>query len=279
MTDPIADKPTFTHKAGCLLPAYVHDGSVHCWGCGVTAHGFGDINDSDGFVKLPPERQVRLDVKTWTITDPLQARLAEIDREATDAGTALVDAAVVDEIQAERDVYRAHVERLLREELWVEAEAAICQRHLEEANYELTAARRENADLKRVAQHETAVAEAEMAGRKQAEAVTAKLRAFAVWAWDAAADGGDLDGGSIQDKAVELGLLAPTEATEPCGPEGACRCAGYDDFPTTCYRPTALLRDTASKGWVSEVIELLVVLFTVLLLPAAVWLVLSRRVL
>jgi len=45
----------------------------------------------------------------------------------------------------------------------------------------------------------------------------------------------DLDGGWIQDKGVELGVLVSIEVTEPCDPE-TCRCAEYGDFPMTCYR-------------------------------------------
>lgn len=41
----------------------------------------------------------------------------------------------------------------------------------------------------------------------------------------------DLDGGWLQDKAEELGLLVRIEVTEPCG--GTCRC---DDFPMDCLR-------------------------------------------
>lgn len=45
---------------------------------------------------------------------------------------------------------------------------------------------------------------------------------------------GDVDGGELQDKATELGILVTKEATEPCCE--SCRCAEYG-FPTTCYRP------------------------------------------
>lgn len=50
---------------------------------------------------------------------------------------------------------------------------------------------------------------------------------------------GDVDGGDLQSIAVECGLLMPVDVTQPCG-EG-CNCAGYGDFPLTCFRPTALL--------------------------------------
>ena len=42
---------------------------------------------------------------------------------------------------------------------------------------------------------------------------------------------GDLDGGWLQDKAEELGLLVRVPVTEPCGE--LCRC---DDFPMDCLR-------------------------------------------
>jgi hypothetical protein len=54
-------------------------------------------------------------------------------------------------------------------------------------------------------------------------------------------EGDDFDGGTLQDMGVKYGLLIPTEMAEPCGPEGACNCAEYGDFPQTCYRFTAAL--------------------------------------
>ena len=47
----------------------------------------------------------------------------------------------------------------------------------------------------------------------------------------------DIDG--IQDMAVECGLIAPHEVTEPCGDECACAECG---FPTICYRMTEILK-------------------------------------
>ena len=43
-----------------------------------------------------------------------------------------------------------------------------------------------------------------------------------------------VDGGDIQDKAVELGILIPTVVTASCGEE--CQCASYGDFPQTCMK-------------------------------------------
>ncbi len=45
----------------------------------------------------------------------------------------------------------------------------------------------------------------------------------------------DLDGGALQDKAVELGVMVEVTVTEPCDPE-FCQCAEYGDFPQTCIR-------------------------------------------
>jgi hypothetical protein len=50
----------------------------------------------------------------------------------------------------------------------------------------------------------------------------------------------DLDGGDIQDKAEELGLIVPVEVTEPCGDN--CACAEWAGFPVTCFRLANNLR-------------------------------------
>lgn len=69
------------------------------------------------------------------------------------------------------------------------------------------------------------------------------LRAFAVDIMGDWPEGGNLDGGDIQDIASEHGLLIETTVTESCG-EG-CTCQHYTSFPTTCFRKTQLL--TGSK--------------------------------
>lgn len=46
----------------------------------------------------------------------------------------------------------------------------------------------------------------------------------------------DLDGGWIQDTAVECGLLVEVKVTEACGEN--CRCAESGDWPMTCFRRT-----------------------------------------
>lgn len=70
-----------------------------------------------------------------------------------------------------------------------------------------------------------------------------QLRAFAqaiMESWPI----GDVDGGHLQDMAVEHGLLVKTIQNKPCLEEG-CTCAEYlapDEFPTECYRHTNLLK-------------------------------------
>ena len=70
-----------------------------------------------------------------------------------------------------------------------------------------------------------------------------KLRAFAkkmLEGWPE--DFGDVDGCTIQDAAIECGLLEGETRHEPCG-EG-CNCASYHGDMSggvTCYRRTALL--------------------------------------
>lgn len=57
---------------------------------------------------------------------------------------------------------------------------------------------------------------------------------------------GGVDGGELQDTAVDCGLLEPNEVSEPCGEN--CRCAEYGDFPVTCYRPTTALRASRKEA-------------------------------
>lgn len=45
---------------------------------------------------------------------------------------------------------------------------------------------------------------------------------------------GDIDGGWLQDKAVELGVLVAVEVDGPCADQ--CRCEEYGDWPMNCYR-------------------------------------------
>lgn len=90
-----------------------------------------------------------------------------------------------------------------------------------------------NADCDAVAAHMDA---------RQAE--IAQLRGFAKRVMESWPHGG-IDGGDLQDDAVEFGLLDPTTPTESCG-EG-CVCAEYasaEEFAAgevRCFARTALL--------------------------------------
>ena len=53
-------------------------------------------------------------------------------------------------------------------------------------------------------------------------------------------DLGDLDGGWLQDKAEELGLLVRVDVAEPCGEY--CHCAEYGAFPQQCLQYSAAIR-------------------------------------
>jgi hypothetical protein len=59
-------------------------------------------------------------------------------------------------------------------------------------------------------------------------------------------NGGDVDGGTIEDVAKECGLLVGVEVSEPCGEY--CVCAEYEAFPMSCYRySTGVLKAIADK--------------------------------
>lgn len=57
---------------------------------------------------------------------------------------------------------------------------------------------------------------------------------------------GDLDGGWLQDKALECGCLESVTAIAPCGDD--CRCAEYGDFPQECFQYTEEVRAALTKG-------------------------------
>lgn len=57
---------------------------------------------------------------------------------------------------------------------------------------------------------------------------------------------GDLDGGWLQDKAEEFGLLVLVEVTERCGEH--CRCAEYGDFPQECLRYSEEVRQRIAEA-------------------------------
>jgi hypothetical protein len=48
--------------------------------------------------------------------------------------------------------------------------------------------------------------------------------------------GGDLDGGYLEDKMKELGIVHSVEVLESCGED--CWCAEWGAFPQTCLRYT-----------------------------------------
>jgi hypothetical protein len=82
----------------------------------------------------------------------------------------------------------------------------------------------------------------DLAGQGAADdsaATIAGLRRFAQRVMESWPEG-DVDGGYLQDTAVECGLLAPVMVSERCG-EG-CRCVEYGlGLPIECFRKTPLL--------------------------------------
>lgn len=61
-------------------------------------------------------------------------------------------------------------------------------------------------------------------------------------------EGGDWDGGDVQELAVKHGLLKPQTMQGPCNLDGACQCAQNSaEFPSTCYRKTYVSAITATK--------------------------------
>lgn len=59
--------------------------------------------------------------------------------------------------------------------------------------------------------------------------------------------GSDLNGGDIQDKAEELGLLVRVDVTEPCCEEH-CHCAEYGEFPQQCLRYSDAVAEAQSDN-------------------------------
>lgn len=83
----------------------------------------------------------------------------------------------------------------------------------------------------------------------------AGLQAFARYMVDAALEGGDVDGGTIQEIAHQYGLLTKREMKGPCREpeEGYCACAFESGFPVECYQPTdALIAKSAPAEPVSR---------------------------
>lgn len=61
----------------------------------------------------------------------------------------------------------------------------------------------------------------------------------------------DIDGGDLQDKAIEIGLLGYTPMEKPCGEDGACWCMSYyhpTDWPVDCLRRTEGVREFINQG-------------------------------
>jgi hypothetical protein len=82
--------------------------------------------------------------------------------------------------------------------------------------------------------------------RDAAEAIAAAARPLATLGLacldEARQELGDLDGGWLEDKATELGVLTAHEVTEPCRPDHeGCRCAEYG-FPCICYRDSEAVK-------------------------------------
>ena len=74
------------------------------------------------------------------------------------------------------------------------------------------------------------------------------IAALAPFAWrilERVWEGGDFDGGDLQELAVSTGILIETEMTEACS--STCACAEVDDFPQTCYRLAPNLREVLHK--------------------------------
>ncbi|MWK59858.1 hypothetical protein GO594_28070 [Pseudomonas otitidis] len=68
---------------------------------------------------------------------------------------------------------------------------------------------------------------------------------FAVEILRGALEGGDFDGGDIQEMGVRHGLLFPEHRTERCGEH--CECAEYG-FPVECFRIARALLATKTDG-------------------------------
>jgi len=65
--------------------------------------------------------------------------------------------------------------------------------------------------------------------------VPASVAKFAAWIIRELRDElGDIDGGTAQDKMLDLGMLKNEQVTEPCGE--SCRCVEYGEFPHDCLR-------------------------------------------
>lgn len=61
---------------------------------------------------------------------------------------------------------------------------------------------------------------------------------------------GDVDGGWISDKLVELGVTVPVPVTAPCVDVevGNCTCYEYDNIPGDCHRIEALVQTAMTEA-------------------------------
>ena len=77
--------------------------------------------------------------------------------------------------------------------------------------------------------------EAQAAEMERLKDRSEKMRRFVDAIIEGVFDGGDFDGGDLQEMLVKCGLLIPTQRTAPC--DDACRCIdGADDGEiVTCY--------------------------------------------
>lgn len=86
-----------------------------------------------------------------------------------------------------------------------------------------------------------------LTGSSEAAGDAERLRQFAAWAIRVAWRGEDIDGGDLQEKAAELGLLYPVEKVTPCHSD--CQCAEVHGWGAeiTCYRFTDTLDPAAEQ--------------------------------
>ena len=149
--------------------------------------------------------------------------------------------------QAELAALRAEVER----RHGIGGELIIARRERDEARNELAALRAERDAIQASRDTQAALTREVLADFKDSVASAQKAEAerdgwkalaqLGVWCLDESRqnDCSDIDGGSLQDKAIELGLLAYVDVAEPCNE--ACHCLEYegsDGFPTRCLRYT-----------------------------------------
>ena len=86
-------------------------------------------------------------------------------------------------------------------------------------------------------------------GKAEAYRELGPLARLGLWAIEEEQDGHhDLNGGDVQDKATEFGVIAPIRVTESCGDH--CQCDEYDNIPGDCFRLTE--STSATKAWLAQ---------------------------